>query len=133
MHRNEIFYALIYIDNHVLSCLISMLSAPSPLARPVAQRSPHACRHARSSEPLVRSLLAYQPTTARRISAEGVFARRNSPSRTPTRAVKLLQQVDRAQYFPWSLPSTPPSTRAVFASPTLLPCCCRHTPSLRKP
>ena len=26
MHRNEIFYALICINNHVLSCLISMLS-----------------------------------------------------------------------------------------------------------
>ena len=26
MHRNEIIYALIYINNHVLSCLISMLS-----------------------------------------------------------------------------------------------------------
>ena len=26
MHRNEIFYVLICINNHVLSCLISMLS-----------------------------------------------------------------------------------------------------------
>ena len=26
MHRNEIIYALICINNHVLSCLISMLS-----------------------------------------------------------------------------------------------------------
>ena len=26
MHRNEIFYILICINNHVLSCLISMLS-----------------------------------------------------------------------------------------------------------
>ena len=26
MHMNEIFYALICINNHVLSCLISMLS-----------------------------------------------------------------------------------------------------------
>ena len=27
MHRNEIIYALICINNHVLSCLISMLSS----------------------------------------------------------------------------------------------------------
>ena len=26
MHRNEIIYALICINNHILSCLISMLS-----------------------------------------------------------------------------------------------------------
>ena len=30
MHRNKIFYALICIDNHVLSCLISMLSTSPP-------------------------------------------------------------------------------------------------------
>ena len=36
MHRNEIFYALICINNHVLSCLISMLSAS--VARMLALR-----------------------------------------------------------------------------------------------
>ena len=34
MHRNEIFYALICINNHILSCLFSMLSDAYRLACP---------------------------------------------------------------------------------------------------
>ena len=38
MHRNEIIYALICINNHVLSCLISMLSTVSKLVKAILTR-----------------------------------------------------------------------------------------------
>ena len=63
MHRNEIIYALICMNNHVLSCLISMLSTHACTHHPISyfisydRLSPSFCAFALlvASETILRS------------------------------------------------------------------------------